>query len=359
MGLFLMADKINTEILPPDGGLVWMWRWRVQPKTARIIKVAATIPAIGCAAWLLQNFLQLRGVVNLMASRIDLSFLTLCILFVAYVVTEGSQQKLKWRLILSAAIVLLAIAVDRLTPMPTITSIPVASAPIDIPTVEVRYSQGMLPFFVVPNSCVYLLELNRKIPYWPDQICVSGDDRKRKIPQGFPGGRYAPTDDYAICEIKNHSDKDLVNARIEFNVSFRTVKRVPVTHTYNKNKTESMTVPTRTGAKLGSGFTWSTYDPRTKKATGFTEGQEILKQRRVVILPSISAHGEGFVYLVNVSHYITRFDLPTKIMAIVSGSPQQQVLTLIRPQIGMFDVSPFWGLSPVMYKWPGVPDDSQ
>jgi hypothetical protein len=110
-------DKV--EVLPPDRtGLVQMWWWRVQPKTARIIRIGAAVPALGCAAWLLQNFLQLRGVVNLTASRIDLGFLTLCILFVAYVITVGSPQGLKWRVIFFPVIVLLAFAVDQLTPKP-------------------------------------------------------------------------------------------------------------------------------------------------------------------------------------------------------------------------------------------------
>lgn len=107
------------EILPPDrSGLVRMWWWQVQPKTARIIKIGAALPAIGCAGWLFQNFLQLRGVVNLTASRIDLALLALCIVFVAYVMTVGSPHKIKLRAILFSIIACLGVAVDLITPKP-------------------------------------------------------------------------------------------------------------------------------------------------------------------------------------------------------------------------------------------------
>jgi hypothetical protein len=56
--------------------------------------------------------------VNLTASRVDLGFLTLCILFVAYVMTVGSPQRFKWRVPFFLAIMLLAFAVDWLTPKP-------------------------------------------------------------------------------------------------------------------------------------------------------------------------------------------------------------------------------------------------
>jgi len=113
------------EILPPENNRsVQIWWWRVQPQTARGIKLAAAVPALGCAAWLLQNFLQLRGVVNLTASRIDLAFLVLCMLFVAYLVTMGSPRLRKWRPVLFLVIILLGFAVDWITPKPQLTTIP-------------------------------------------------------------------------------------------------------------------------------------------------------------------------------------------------------------------------------------------
>lgn len=43
---------------------------------------------LGFAGWLLQNFLQLRGVVNLIASRIDLSFLFLTLVLFGWLITS-------------------------------------------------------------------------------------------------------------------------------------------------------------------------------------------------------------------------------------------------------------------------------
>jgi hypothetical protein len=229
---------------------------------------------------------------------------------------------------------------------------------MEVPTVEVGYSTAMMPFFVWPNTCVYVLELNRKLTAWPEQICVSRDQKKLKIPPHYPEGNSVVPEDFAICKITNHSDKDLVNVRMAFTISFRSLKSITAIHT-RKGKEESMTFPTRSGAKLGDGMTWMWYDPKIKKTFAFTEGDEILRQSRVVVLPSISAHDSGYIYIVNVSHHFTRFDLPTKIVAVVSGSPQEQVVKLIRPVTGIFDAFPYWGLTPDVYKWPGIPDDSQ
>jgi hypothetical protein len=66
------------EVLPPERlGLVRVWRWDVPIrtfKTARVIGVGGLIVLLG---WLFQNFLQLRGVVNLLLSRIDLWLMVL------------------------------------------------------------------------------------------------------------------------------------------------------------------------------------------------------------------------------------------------------------------------------------------
>jgi hypothetical protein len=70
----LPPEKNEGIVLPGDRQLVQMWRWRVTPKMAALIRAGMAIPAIGVAGWLLQNFLQLRGVVNLAASRVDLFF---------------------------------------------------------------------------------------------------------------------------------------------------------------------------------------------------------------------------------------------------------------------------------------------
>ena len=116
-----------------------MWRWRVTPKQAVFIRIGVASPFVALAAWLLQNFLQLRGVVNLLASRIDLAFLTLAVLAVAWVITTGIPFRWRWRLGLGLVLIMTAIAVDRFTPKPSTVQQPitptvtVASKPIPTP----------------------------------------------------------------------------------------------------------------------------------------------------------------------------------------------------------------------------------
>lgn len=117
--------KDLPEILPPPRGpeLVQIWGWRVNPKMARAIKVGTALPLFAVAGWLLQNFLQLRGIVNLTASRIDLALLALCIFGVVCLWTIGSHRKRKSRIALGIAIFIIAFVIDWLAPKPQVTSI--------------------------------------------------------------------------------------------------------------------------------------------------------------------------------------------------------------------------------------------
>lgn len=115
-----MADRISKpKILPPaEQDLIKVWRWRVLPKYIPIIKFAGMVPALGVVGWLLQNFLQLRGVVNVTASRIDLAFLALAVFVAGCAATIGFSHKRIWRVVMGIFIFLVALGVDRLTPKP-------------------------------------------------------------------------------------------------------------------------------------------------------------------------------------------------------------------------------------------------
>ncbi len=86
------------EILPPernDSGTVQFWRWSVSARKAKAIRLALAIPSLGLAGWLLQNFLQLRGVVDLLASRIDLAFLWLALTIAGCAAVAGVFRRQK------------------------------------------------------------------------------------------------------------------------------------------------------------------------------------------------------------------------------------------------------------------------
>lgn len=115
------SDKL-PEILPPSKSItpVNLWRWRVSPKTARVIRIAAATVPLGGAAYWFQNFLQLRGIVNLTASRIDLGLVTLCVLVAAYLLTEGTRCTWTWRIVFSTIIISAAFGIDWWAPKPQI-----------------------------------------------------------------------------------------------------------------------------------------------------------------------------------------------------------------------------------------------
>jgi len=240
------------------------------------------------------------------------------------------------------------IKVSAPAPAPEV-NVPPPSPLLEVPTVEVRYSPGLLPFSIEPNSSVYLLRLNRRVTDWPDEIRNPSSTAKMEYPPHFPK-RSASGPNLDVCEITNHGDRDLVNVQMDFHVSFRGIKSVPITIRRHGQNT-SVTFPTRGS----NGLTW--IEGHGSSGKGFTEGDEILSQNRHVVIPSIEAHHVAFVYVVNASHFPTRFDLPTKITAVVSGHDKPQEVNLIRPNIGIFDVFPWWGLSPSTYKWPRIPDD--
>jgi hypothetical protein len=222
----------------------------------------------------------------------------------------------------------------------------------ELPTVEARYLPSELPFWVSPSSSVYLLRINRKLNTWgADEIRNPSDKDRMEYPprfskkrtSGYPG-------ELSICEITNHGDKDLVDVKMSFHVSFRSITVIPVT-AKRQGKGFSVTIPTR-GRE---GLTW--VHGQGLSVSGFTEGEEVSSQDNWVVLPSISAHQTGLVYLVNASYFPVRFDLPTKVVALVAGSDKEQEVNLIRPRVGVYDYYPWWGMVPSSYKWPGTPDD--
>jgi hypothetical protein len=121
----LMGEGSNLpEFIPPQNQIasVPVLRWRVTPKIASALKIGAAVPLLGVAGWLLQNFLQLRGVVNLLASRIDLVLLAIFLFGGACVLTIGMQRRRVWRVVAFIVIALAAAGIDLWAPKPLIQS---------------------------------------------------------------------------------------------------------------------------------------------------------------------------------------------------------------------------------------------
>jgi hypothetical protein len=115
-----MAEEngLVPELVPPKSGLVRIWRWSVTQKTARLIRIGAALPSLALAGWLLQNFLQLRGVVDLLASRIDLAFFGLALSIAGCAATLGvRRQKVAWVMVASTSFVVV-LGLDWWAPKP-------------------------------------------------------------------------------------------------------------------------------------------------------------------------------------------------------------------------------------------------
>lgn len=351
-----LPEVVQIEAIPVgEVRSVSILRWRVTPKSANWIKFGSVSGLLVFAGWLLQNFFQLRGIVNLLASRIDLFVLGLVAFLMGVALTIGLRRKRLLRVLIGVSVFAGVVVIDVVSPKSAqlaITAPPNPPVITEVPTVEVRYQSGFLPFFVLPNSTVYLLRLNRKLTDWPDEIRNSNEHSKLEYPQHFKQGSQ-PSIVY-ICQITNHSDKDLVDVHISFLISFHQAERSWVRVTKHKGQ-QSITFP----APGGNKFTWAFQEGKGKRPQSYREGDEIQRQTRMVVLPSIDRHGMGFVYLVNASYYPVRFDLPTHITALVSGSPDAQALKLLRPEVSAFDTSSWSGIPPSEYKWPSTPDDSK
>src|SRR5690242_3077331 len=94
------------------------------PAAVRIFRWAAILGLIGWAGWSIQNFLSLRGVVNLLASRISLCIFAVCMIGALWIVAVDLQKKLAWRIIGALILVLVAFFLDWWAPKPTSASTP-------------------------------------------------------------------------------------------------------------------------------------------------------------------------------------------------------------------------------------------
>lgn len=246
---------------------------------------------------------------------------------------------------------------------------------IEEPSVDIAYSSGILPLHIATQSCDTILWVNRKLQDFPEPICNFGS-QTMVYPSILPkdthlraqfiatstkkgGTEMLNTDwlDVGTCTVTNHSDKDLIGAKMQFYISFQSSKSVEVYHRNNNDGTFSTTFNIEQ-AKDG-GLIWTDYEPQKDKDTekGWTYDKEISNQERTVVIRTIPAHKSVVIYVVSASHYPIRFDLPSRIFAVVSGESEEREIQLIRPRVGIFDAFPWWGLPPNKYTWPNIPND--
>jgi hypothetical protein len=118
-----MVDETpNPEILPKEPKSLQIGEWVIPASAVQVIKTVIKTTVIfallGWAAWSLQNFLQLRGVVNVLASRINLAFLFVTLFVVAWILTVGFRRKALWRVFFGLILLAVVCGFDWLAPKP-------------------------------------------------------------------------------------------------------------------------------------------------------------------------------------------------------------------------------------------------
>jgi hypothetical protein len=91
-----MADMV-PQILPPDhkGPPAFI----TKPTVVKAVKAGSALVLFGFAEWAFQNFLSLRGVVDLLASRIQLLILAACLTGIVCIVTSGTSRARRYRIL--------------------------------------------------------------------------------------------------------------------------------------------------------------------------------------------------------------------------------------------------------------------
>jgi hypothetical protein len=150
------ALAVRSEVLSPLDSVPFIF-WSVPATRVRAFRWLTGAGLASAVAWLLSQFFQLRGVVNLLLSRLALTGVGICVFFFACMFIQSIGYRF---LIAVFAIIALAI-VDEFTPKPQaeIKSTPNNTAALqDIPIyLECQWIQ--YPIAIPPESSIHLLPL--------------------------------------------------------------------------------------------------------------------------------------------------------------------------------------------------------
>jgi len=110
----------KPEILPPETRPVRIGPFPVPSFTKTILRWGAILAFLGWAGWSLQNFFQLRGIVNVFASRINLAFMCIAVFAAFWLGTAQSERRVAWRVSVAVIMILAAFALDWWAPKPSV-----------------------------------------------------------------------------------------------------------------------------------------------------------------------------------------------------------------------------------------------
>src|SRR2546422_9233325 len=83
-----------------------VWHFSLAPAHLFIVKGAAVLAMLGFIGWSFQNFLQLRGPVDLAASRIFLALMWAGAFVIAWIITLKVRNRMRYRAIIGLSLLL-------------------------------------------------------------------------------------------------------------------------------------------------------------------------------------------------------------------------------------------------------------
>ncbi len=139
-----MGKDNNLAVLPevpilPVG--LWQTFWN-NPRVTWYWRPIFSTPLVALFAWLLANFFQLRGFVNVTASRVDLAIAAFCISLLTAIMA-ANLPKWRWRVgtVGVLLIILAAFGLDRFT-LPKLQKPSTVPAPTELKSLSDPCTQG-------------------------------------------------------------------------------------------------------------------------------------------------------------------------------------------------------------------------
>ena len=216
---------MGPEILPPEQPQhksLQIGRWTIPPRTVKAIKYAFIAGILSWVGWSLQNFLSLRGVMNLLASRINLGFIWLGCFVVGWMLTVNVRRKILFRASIAVVLLLVVWSLDLWAPKP--------NAPVHVsrmvPLMTMKLRPSAFPVSVPPRTTLHILPLHPFQTFTDAASQLHEYDNECSTDHPWPSEKEIsskPANSYEevrAVEITNHGPGTLESGRIVFGVRY-------------------------------------------------------------------------------------------------------------------------------------------
>ena len=217
---------------------------RLRKPGVRVVLASLLLPIVG---WLFNNFIQMRGYVSILGSRIDLAIAAVLVVIWVWIISRNLPR---WRnrtgICLTAVVVLAALAVDRAT-LPIAPSKPRESILLSCGPIS---GQTRVP----AGSKLYLMDiLGNKLELGLGTVEPQVNDFL--WPLGWP----SHADQISECGVTNFSSDAALNLEMTFRISLREVEKAGKSMRSGQvvnNTTDRIIIPSLRQDGTGEKFTF-------------------------------------------------------------------------------------------------------